>query len=92
MRRAGFGLALTLLLAAPVAAESIDVRPELTFQGSAPLQQAVEVHVGDTIRVDLPSQSGTGYEWTATVQGEILQPGRTETRPASRPAGRSGRS
>ena len=43
--------------------------------------------VGDTIRVDLPAQAGTGYVWTATVEGDILQPGRGETRPAARPGG-----
>src|SRR3954453_21885131 len=87
MRGSGFGLALTLLLAAPALGETIDVRPELTFQGSTPLQQSVEAHVGDTIRVDLPAQAGTGYAWAATGQGDILQPGRTESRPASRPGG-----
>ena len=87
MRRAALALALTLSAAAPAVAETIDVRPELTFQGSTPLQQAVEAHVGDTIRVDLPSQSGTGYSWTATVAGDVLQPGRIEGRPATRPGG-----
>ena len=57
MRRAALALALTLSAAAPAVAETIDVRPELTFQGSTPLQQAVEAQVGDTIRVDLPAQS-----------------------------------
>ena len=86
MRRAGFGLAL-LLVAAPVAAETIDVRPDLTFQGSTPFRAAVEAHVGDTIRVDLPAQAGTGYAWTPTLEGEVVQPGRSEKRPAARPGG-----
>jgi predicted secreted protein len=80
-------LALILALAAPAAAETIDVRPDLTFQGSTPFQAAVEAHVGDTIRVDLPAQAGTGYAWTPTLAGEALQPGRSETRPAARPGG-----
>lgn len=87
MRRAALALALTLSAAAPALAETIEVRPELTFQGSVPLQQSVEAHVGDTIRVDLPAQAGTGYSWTATVAGDILEPGRTEGRPATRPGG-----
>jgi predicted secreted protein len=87
MRGPGLGLALILALAAPVAAETIDVRPDLTFQGSTPFQAAVEAHVGDTIRVDLPAQAGTGYAWTATTEGEIVEPGRSEKRPAARPGG-----
>ena len=93
MRRAGFGLALTLLAAAPAASETIDVRPELAFQGSAPLQEAVEAHVGDTIRVDLPAQAGTGYEWTSTVQGEVAGAWADRKPPGQRArAGRRGRS
>jgi predicted secreted protein len=86
VRRAGFGLAL-LLVAAPVAAETIDVRPDLTFQGSTPYQAAIEAHVGDTIRVDLPAQAGTGYAWTPTLDGDAVQAGRSEKRPAARPGG-----
>jgi predicted secreted protein len=76
-----------LVLAAPAAAEVIEVRPELSFQGSAPLREAVEAHVGDTIRVALPAQAGSGYAWSETVAGDVLVPGRRESRPADRPGG-----
>ena len=42
---------------------------------------------GDTIRVDLPGQAGSGYAWSATLDGAALVPGRTETGVAARPGG-----
>jgi predicted secreted protein len=81
-----FALA-ALLLAAPAAAETIDVRPELALQGSTPFHAAVAAHVGDTVRIDLPDQTGTGYAWTIAIEGGVLEAGRTETGPAPRPGG-----
>src|SRR6478672_5664664 len=72
---------------APAVAETIDVRPELAFQGSEPFRASVTAHPGDVVRVDLPAQDGTGYAWKITVQGEAVKPGRTESRPAARPGG-----
>jgi predicted secreted protein len=76
---------LALLLAGPAAGETIDVRPELALQGSTPFHAAVVAHVGDTVRIDLPDQTGTGYSWTTNVEGDVLEAGRTETGPAPRP-------
>ena len=76
-----------LMLAAPVAAETIEVRPELALQGTAAFRTAVTARPGDTIRVDLPGQAGSGYAWSATLEGEALVPGRTETGVAARPGG-----
>ena len=82
-------LLAALLLAGPALAETIEVRPNLTFQGSKPYQTSVSAHVGDTIRIDLPAQAGTGYAWTATLEGDVLQAGRSEKRPAARPGGQT---
>ncbi len=80
-------LLAALLLASPALAETIEVRPDLTFQGTTPYLTAVAARVGDTIRVDLPAQAGTGYVWTATLEGDALRPGRSETHAAARPGG-----
>ncbi len=76
-----------LLLGGPALAETVEVRPELALQGAAPLQTSVAAHLGDTIRVDLPALAGTGYAWSATVQGDAVQPGRIDKREAKRPGG-----
>ena len=85
MRRTTGPALAALLLAGPVLAGTIDVRPDLALQGTAPYATTVAAQTGDTIRVDLPGQAGNGYAWTATVQGDAVTPGRTETSPAAGP-------
>ena len=87
MRRAYRLAVAALLFAAPALAVTIDVRPDLAFQGTAPYRETVAAQIGDTIRVDLPAQAGTGYAWTATIEGDAVAPVRSETRPAARPGG-----
>ena len=87
MRRTSGPALAALLLAGPVLAGTIDVRPDLALQGTAPYATTVAAQTGDTIRVDLPAQAGTGYAWTPTLEGEVVQPGRSEKRPAARPGG-----
>ncbi len=74
-----------VVVAAPAVAETIDVRPELAFQGTTPYRTSVTAHPGDVIRVELPAEASIGYQWSTTVEGDAVRPGRSETGPADRP-------
>ncbi|HET9069904.1 MAG TPA: protease inhibitor I42 family protein [Amaricoccus sp.] len=55
------------LIAGPASAETVVVRPDLALAaaGRVPEQGrgSVALAVGDTLRVELPAQPGTGYSW-----------------------------
>jgi predicted secreted protein len=55
--------ALLLALAAAPAAAEVVVRPDFGLGGRGSQAEAASVPVGQTLRIVLPAQPGTGYSW-----------------------------
>jgi predicted secreted protein len=69
-----------LMLPLCASAETVIVRPSVDLQGSPSLRMEVAARPGDEVRVELPTQSGTGYAWAGQVQGSAVR----EAGPATR--------
>lgn len=82
-------LSALFALAGPAASE-VAIAPDLALTGTGTTRASVRLPAGEDLAVALPAQAGTGYAWSATIDGPDLLAARAADCPATHGNGRVG--